>query len=171
MHLEEALRCVPALAVPESFDRFQAHIPESWVQEALLATGTATVRRRRLPAEQIVWLVIGMALMRNESIERIVALLDLALPSPTGDTTAKSAIPQARQRLGEEPLAYLFSVTADHWAHQSARRHEWRGLALYSVDGTTNRCPIPRRTGKHSAVNAATARATAAPIRWCESWP
>ncbi len=141
MHLDEALACVPALAVPESFDRFQSHIDPAWIEEALLATGTATVRRRRLPAEQVVWLVIGMALMRNQSIDRVVALLDLALPSKKGDSTAKSAITQARQRLGEEPMAYLFVATAERWAHASARRREWRGLALYGVDGTTNRVP------------------------------
>jgi hypothetical protein len=141
MHLDEAFATVPTLAVPASFDRFQSHIDRTWIEEALLATGTATVRRRRLPAEQVVWLVIGMALMRNESIERVVAMLDLALPSSKGDTTAKSAIVQARQRLGEEPMAYLFGATADRWAHQSARRHQWRGLALYGVDGTTNRVP------------------------------
>jgi len=141
MRLDEALAFVPALAVPAAFDRFQSHIDRAWIEEALLATGTATVRRRRLPADQVVWLVIGMALMRNQSIERVVAMLDLALPSVKRDLTAKSAITQARQRLGEEPMAYLFSVTADHWAHASARRHEWRGLALYGVDGTTNRVP------------------------------
>jgi Insertion element 4 transposase N-terminal/Transposase DDE domain len=141
MHLDEAFSVIPVLAIPEAFDRFQAHIDPVWVEEALLATGTATVRRRRLSAEQVVWLVIGMALMRNQSIERVVALLDLALPSVKGDTTAKSAITQARQRLGEEPMAYLFNVTAEHWAHSSARRHEWRGLALYGVDGTTTRVP------------------------------
>jgi hypothetical protein len=140
MHLDEALATIPAF-VPEALDRFQSHIDPIWIEEALAATGTATVRKRRLPAEQVVWLVIGMALMRNESIARVVAMLDLALPSVKGDTTAKSAIVQARQRLGEEPLAYLFNVTADHWAHASARRQEWRGLALYGVDGTTNRVP------------------------------
>jgi len=29
-----------------------------------------------LPADQVVWMVIGMALMRNESIDRVVAMLD-----------------------------------------------------------------------------------------------
>jgi hypothetical protein len=141
MHLAEAFATIPALAVSGSFDRFRSHIDPAWIEEALLATGTATVRRRRLPAEQVVWLVVGMALMRNESIERVVAMLDLALPSAKGDTTAKSAITQARQRLGDEPMAYLFAATADRWAHESARRHEWRGLALYGVDGTTTRVP------------------------------
>ena len=46
------------------------------------ATGTATVRRRRLPAEQVVWLVLGMGIYRNKPITEIVAELDLALAGP-----------------------------------------------------------------------------------------
>ena len=34
----------------------------------------------RLPAEQVVWLVIGMALYRNDPIERVVEKLDLVIP-------------------------------------------------------------------------------------------
>lgn len=141
MHLDEALTVVPALALPEAFDRFRMHIDPAWIEEALLATGTATVRKRRLPAEQVVWLVVGMALMRNQSVERVAAMLDLALPSRNAELAAKSSLSKARQRLGEEPMAYLFALTADHWAHSSARRHQWRGLALYGVDGTTQRVP------------------------------
>jgi len=141
VHLDEALTVVPALAVPDGFDRFRSRIDPAWVEEALLATGTATVRKRRLPAEQVVWLVVGMALMRNQSIDRVAAMLDLALPSRNADTAAKSSLSKARQRLGEEPMAYMFAVTADHWAHGSARRYPWRGLALYGVDGTTQRAP------------------------------
>lgn len=38
-------------------------------------------------------------------------------------------------------MEWLFTVSASHWAHDSARRHPWRGLALYGVDGTTLRVP------------------------------
>ena len=33
-----------------------------WIAEALEATGTRTIRRRKLPAEMVIWLVIAMAL-------------------------------------------------------------------------------------------------------------
>jgi len=92
--------------VPADFGRFRQHIDPTWIEEALDATETASVRRRRLPAEQAIWLVIGMALLRQESIERVVMMLGLALPAARGDTAAKSGIAQARKRLGEEPLAY-----------------------------------------------------------------
>lgn len=141
MDLGEALESVGNAVAPADFSRFCARIDPAWVEEALLATGTATVRRRRLPAEQVIWLVIGMALLRNESIDRVVAMLDLALPTGDGSTAAKSAIASARRRLGDEAMAHLFAVTAERWAEASASRHRWRGLSLYAMDGTTLRVP------------------------------
>ena len=141
LSFSENLALLPGTLVPAEFGRFRQHIDPVWIEEALAATGTASVRRRRLPAEQVVWTVLGMGLMRNESIDRVVALLNLALPDPDDTTAAKSAISQARKRLGAEPMEYLFATTADHWAHQSADRHRWHGLALYGLDGTTQRVP------------------------------
>lgn len=141
MQLQKALESLPGFVVPADFGRFREHIDPAWIEEALGSTGTASVRRRRFPAEQAIWLVIGMALLRRESIERVVAMLGLALPVANGRTAAKSSIAQARSRLGEDPLAYLFSVTADRWAAESADRHRWRGLSLYGLDGTTLRVP------------------------------
>jgi len=88
-----------------------------------------------------VWLVIGMALYRGQSIEQVVESLDLALPDKHGTLLAKSAIAQARQRLNPETLEYLFTVTAAEWSARSADAHRWRGLALYGWDGTTMRVP------------------------------
>lgn len=99
--LGDALTSVAAFA-PEEFDRFRSRLDAGWIEDALLATGTATVRRRRLPAEQIVWLIIGMALMRNRPILDVVDKLDLALPVPQGHGVAPSAVAQARTAL---PLA------------------------------------------------------------------
>lgn len=140
MRLEQAFTIVPE-AVPADLNRFREHIDPAFVEEALVATGKATVRRRRLPAEQVLWLVIGMALMRNESLALVVTWLDLALPTTPGRQVAKSAITQARKRLGEDPVAYLFAVTAAAWAFESAERHRWRGLSLFGVDGSTLRVP------------------------------
>jgi hypothetical protein len=141
MSFAEDLEILPEALVPADFGRFCQHIDPIWIEEALLSTGTASVRRRRLPADQVVWVVLGMALLRNESIERIIETLDLAMPSKKDEATARSAIVQARQRLGEEPMQYLFNTTADRWAHDSAARHPWHGLALYGIDGTILRVP------------------------------
>ena len=141
MRLEESLSNVAALASARGEVQFQdlrRNVDREWIEQALQATGTATIRRRRLPAEQVVWLVIGMALFRNRSIHDIVSKLDLVLPGES-PTVVPSAVADARARLGSDPMEWLFTRCADEWAHASARRHAWRGLALYGVDGSTLR--------------------------------
>ncbi len=125
---------------PASLDRLQASLDPRWIEEALEATGTATLRKRRLPAHQVVWLVLGMGLVRDKPIAELVAHLDLALPGRDGSlVVAPSSVAQARQRLGPEPMKWLFNKCAAAWAHESARADAWRGLALYAIDGTTLR--------------------------------
>jgi hypothetical protein len=116
------------------------HFDPVWIEEALVATGTATIRRRRLPAEQTVWLVLGMAVMRDLPIAAVARQLDIALPAADGSrTVAASALSQARTRLGPDPMEWLYLRTAEEWAHRSAGADRWRGLALYGVDGSTLR--------------------------------
>lgn len=141
MRLEGALHYTAVRATPDSFENFTRHIDPVQIEEALAATGVATLRRRRLPAVQVLWIVLGMALFRNRAIERVVASLDLCLPSSRGRLVAKSAIAEARQRLGEEPLGYLFHVTGAEWSARSGERHPWRGLSVHVYDGTTMRVP------------------------------
>ena len=123
--------------IPAGFTNFHRNIPAELILQALAETGTASVRRRRLPAEQVVWLIIGMALMRDLTIVQVVDRLQLALPGK--NPVATSTVMEARARLGKAPLEWLFVTTADAWAHRSAREHQWRGLAVYGVDGTSQR--------------------------------
>lgn len=151
-----AARVVARPEVAEGvFERLQASIDPEWIDEALEATGTATLRRRRLPAEQVIWLVLGMALYRDRRIDEVVAKLDLALPGRRGVTPAPSSVTQARARLGDEPLQWLFERCSEHWAHASARTHAWRGLAVYGVDGTTVRVPDSPENRAHFGGQAA----------------
>lgn len=133
----------------ELLPKFVASLDPDWIEAALAATGTATIRRRRLPAEQVVWLVIGMCLFRDLSMIELVATLDLALPGSRGERVAPSSVVQARTKLGSEPLRWLFEKMASTWAHASARAHTWRGLALYGVDGTTLRVPDSDENREH----------------------
>jgi hypothetical protein len=148
MLLEKSFSDVADFAKPENFSAFQKHIDVAWVEAALQATGTATFRRRRLPAEQVIWLVLAIGLFRDRSIWDVVSKLDLALPG-VNLTTAPSAITQARARLGEEPISWLFERCASEWAHSSANNHRWRGLALYGIDGTTLKTPDSIQNREH----------------------
>jgi hypothetical protein len=132
---------VATAATEGRFESFSRHLDRAWIEEALATTGCATLRRRRLPCEQVVWLVIGMGLLRDRPIIEVVRHLDLALPARTNGGVASSAVTQARQRVGAAPLEWLFVRTATEWGRQSADRHRWRGLAVYGVDGTSLRLP------------------------------
>jgi hypothetical protein len=140
LSLEAALASVAGVGHATVLDRFRADLDPEWIEQALAATGTATVRRRRLPAEQVIWLVLGMALHRNRSIVEIVNKLHLALPDEHGRPVAASAVPKARARVGPEPLAWLFARCAAAWTNREAAP-DWRGLTLYGLDGTTLRVP------------------------------
>ena len=68
MDLGQALLAVGSGGRAESFEVFGRAIDAQWVEQALAATGSATVRRRKLPAEQVLWVVIAMGLFRDRSI-------------------------------------------------------------------------------------------------------
>ncbi|WP_284311320.1 transposase domain-containing protein, partial [Labrys miyagiensis] len=114
-------------------------IDVSWIAQVLASTGRASVRKRKLPAEQVIWLVIALALYRHQSIPEVVAHLDLTLPDEVNPDIAKSALTQARQRLGRAPLAQLFALSASCWDERHQSGKAWRGLARYAVDGSTLR--------------------------------
>lgn len=135
----EALEFTAAFT-PEAFPNLLRHLDCDLIDEALQCTGTATLRRRRLPAERTVWLMLGMALMRDVPIVEVARRLELALPAGDGtQTVAPSAVTQARVRLGAEPMEWLFLRTSETWAGRWADQDRWRGLALYVVDGSTLR--------------------------------
>jgi Insertion element 4 transposase N-terminal len=52
VHLGEALAAAAEFAEPSRFEQLGRHLDPAWIERALRATGTTTIRRRRLPAEQ-----------------------------------------------------------------------------------------------------------------------
>lgn len=141
MRLERELSFVARtdIAAPERLGAFREHLDPAWIDAALAATGKASVRKRRLPAEQVVWTVVGMGLMRSRPIKEVVDTLDLALEDRK--PVVASAVSQARDRLGSEPMKWLFERTGATWGHRSAGLHRWHGLSIYALDGTTLAVP------------------------------
>ena len=108
----------------------------------MAATGTASVRRRKLPAEHVVWLVIGMGLFRDRSIAQVVEHLDLVLPTAGGarQLVTNAAIVQARERPRRRPARGPVHADSDaRGPTRAAADDRWRGLAVYGLDGTTLR--------------------------------
>lgn len=118
---------------PRGVERFAQSINAEWVEEALAAHGVASIRRRRLPAEQVIWLVLGMGLFEDRSIHDVVEHLGLAIPAD--GRLAASALPKARARVGPEPLKWLFRRTSQEWASTPAAGG-YRDLSVFALDGT-----------------------------------
>jgi hypothetical protein len=124
---------------PPDWRRLGAHLPYEWIEAALEYKGKASIRVRRLPAQQVVWLVIGLALYRHLSIKEVLDDLDLALPELEGRCLTASAACQARQRLGAEPLHWLFQTSAKAWHNEDRSAFQFHGMDLLAMDGTTLR--------------------------------
>jgi hypothetical protein len=124
---------------PPDWRRLGEHLPYEWIEAALEYKGKASIRVRRLPAQQVVWLVIGLALYRHLSIKEVLDDLDLALPELEGRCVTASAACQARQRVGAEPLHWLFQTSAKAWHDENRTAHQFHGMDLLAMDGTTLR--------------------------------
>lgn len=160
LELAAAAECFPM----EGLGRLGEHLPIEWIEEALASTGTASIRKRRLPAEQVVWLVIALALFRRTSMSEVLESLELVLPNGDESAVSRSAITQARQRLGANPLDTLFKRTAKAWCAQDTARHTWKGLSLWAMDGTTFRTPdSPENRATFGAQGYASGKASSYP--------
>ncbi|WP_334188686.1 IS4 family transposase [Noviherbaspirillum sp.] len=135
--LDDALYLLVQGQESPDWARLGQHLPYEWIEQAVTYTGKASIRQRRLPAEQVVWLVVALALYRHQSISEVVDDLDLALPDMHTPFVSKSAVAQARQRLGADPLRALFEISAKAWSEQDRKRYLFKGLSLFAVDGTT----------------------------------
>jgi len=147
VEFSSALDAIVEAGVPAAAKRFGSAINAEWVDEALRHTGTMSVRRRRLPARLVVWLVIAMALFRDCAIRTVA--MHLGLSNPWGEarrgecarTVAASAVSQSRQRLGDEAMQIIFDRSAHAWAEPAADSDRWRGLSLWGMDGSTLNVP------------------------------
>lgn len=120
----------------------QAIEPE-WIEKSLLATGKASIRNRRLPAQQAIWLVIWMGLIRNKSIKEVCSSMDIALQPSTNNEwsrVAPSVLTDCRRRLSDSPMSYLFKTTLEAWKSKALGTQSDIGLHVLAVDGTTFRC-------------------------------
>ncbi|WP_137224195.1 IS4 family transposase [Shewanella sp. MEBiC00475] len=122
------------------------------IQSCLDSNGVATLRRRKLPMDAMVWAVIGMSLFRNESVRQLINKLDIVLPQEV-DYVARSAVTQARKKLDSNVVRDIFYRSAATW-HQRAEHPHWCGLNLFGVDGVVWRTP---ETKENSAAFARTA--------------
>lgn len=114
--------------------------PPALVDEVVAACGRTEQRHRSLPARVMAYFSIGMALHSEGSYEDVLALLTDGLAWGSSEEPvampSKSAIFQARARLGAEPLRALFSRVAAPLAEPGVAGAWLAGRRLVAIDGT-----------------------------------
>ena len=112
MQLQQALNSAfNASTQFSTFEQLSSFLDPAIIDEAFVEAGVATVRKRRLPLEAVMWTVIGMSLFRQESVWNIATKMDIALPGKN-PLVAPSAMVQARQRLGVDAVKSVFMKMA-----------------------------------------------------------
>jgi Insertion element 4 transposase N-terminal/Transposase DDE domain len=115
--------------------------PADVVDEVIEAAGRTQQRHRALPARVMAYFAIGMGLYSDGSYEDVLAHLTDGLSWASGwaqeyPLPSKSAIFQARQRLGSQPLADLFARVAVPLGGPDTPGVWVAGRRLIAVDGT-----------------------------------
>ena len=116
--------------------------PPEVVDAVVAEAGRTEQRNRSLPARVMAYFAIGMALHSEGSYEDVLGLLTdgLAWTEPGVEPVklpSKSAIFQARARLGSEPLRALFERVATPLAEPGASGCWLAGRRMVAIDGTT----------------------------------
>jgi hypothetical protein len=114
--------------------------PPALVDEVVAGCKRTERRNRSLPARAMTYFSIGMALHSEGSYEDVLSLLSDGLAWTSGEEPialpSKSAIFQARVRLGSEPLQMLFKKVARPLA-EATTAGAWLGRRrLIAIDGT-----------------------------------
>jgi Insertion element 4 transposase N-terminal/Transposase DDE domain len=115
--------------------------PREVVEEVIAACGRTEQRHRSLPARTMAYFAVGMALHADGSYEDVMGLMTDGLAWVDGEVEAprlpsKSAIFQARDRLGAEPVEALFRRVAAPLAAVGSRGCWLAGRRLMAIDGT-----------------------------------
>jgi hypothetical protein len=118
-------------------------IPDEAIDAVIAETGTQERRKRRLPARLVVAFVLGLGLWAREGLVAVISNLVDGLrerdPTPwrAWEPPVKSALSQARQRLGVRPLFLLFRRLAGPVAPDGLPGAFLCGRRLMAIDGTS----------------------------------
>jgi hypothetical protein len=115
--------------------------PRPLIEEVLAETGRASQRERLLPAPAVVYYVMALALWREAPLEEVLRVVCQGLHwlgGEYGDTVqaSKSAISQARTRLGPEVMRQLAQRVLRPLALPGAAGAWYRGRRLMALDGS-----------------------------------
>ena len=118
---------------------FTRVLPASLIVKAIEEAGAVEERRRKLPSELVLWLLIGMGLFRDLSIpnvlQRVVSSVKGLVAWGPAEVPCSTALAHARDRLGFDAVREIFRRLADVLLGRYAESTTWRGLGVYVLDG------------------------------------
>lgn len=83
----------------------------------------------------MLWLVLGMALFRNEPVCEVARCLNICAQGLATDSLlARSGVSQARRRLGADLVGWLFRRTGEQWGQEHYPGGDWHGRQVLAVD-------------------------------------
>ena len=143
MHLKEFWFVSPAIPGGEVLKAIEAAIPSEAISRAIAKTHAQERRTRALPAHLVVCLVIAMSLWSRDSMRDVLKNLIDGLTEAWVKVgkywrvPCKSAITQARQRLGSRVMSQLFHQVVCPMATADTIGAFIKGLRVVVIDGTT----------------------------------
>lgn len=115
--------------------------PRALIEEVLADTGKASQRERLLPAPAVVYYVMALALWREAPLEEVLRVVCEGLQWLGGGEAgaiqaSKSAISQARTRLGSQVMRQLAERVLRPLAAPGAPGAWYRGFRVMALDGS-----------------------------------
>lgn len=143
MQLKDFSLISPNLEVKQVFKAIEVAIPAAAIEKAIAMTQAKEERKRSLPAQLMVCVVIAMSLWSRDSMRDVLKnLLDglseaWVKVGKSWRVPCKSAITQARQRLGPRVMSQLFHQVVQPMATTDTVGAFLNGRRIVVVDGTT----------------------------------
>jgi hypothetical protein len=121
-------------------EALSVYIPTKVILQVLERTGRSSRRIRRVPADAVFWLIIAIGLWGDLNItslwRQVIGTLQSLWLAMSRETVAcKSALSQARSKLGARPLRQVFCVTAGPIASDQTRGATYKNMPMKAMDG------------------------------------
>jgi hypothetical protein len=142
MNLKEFTLISPVIDSAEVLTALQTAIPAEAINQAIEQTNSQAERNRALPTPLVVCLVIAMSLWASDSMRSVLKNLVDGLSSAGvrvgqyWQVPCKSAITEARQRVGPRVMSQLFHQVVRPLASVATLGAFVGGLRVVVVDGT-----------------------------------
>lgn len=143
MNLKDFSLVSPVIQSGEVLKALETAIPPEAIDTVLQQTNSHEYRTRSLPAHLVVCLVIAMSLWSRDSMRDVLKNLVDGLTEAWVKVNkywrvpCKSAITQARQRLGPRVMSQLFDQLVRPMATTETIGAFLKGLRIVVIDGTT----------------------------------